>query len=498
MKTRRLWILLLWPALAWAQSPYYGTRIAAIQLSEAYDPTDIDVLTVKQGDIITAENLRASIEALYRTGHYRYVEVDASQTPEGTRLVFNVTPHYFFSTIRFSERGLSDRTIASTLRVPIGSKFSTAPITAILAGAKQLLEDAGHFNAEVTPEYVHDDETRLVAVNLHANVKAENRARVGRILFIGGQDTFPEAGRLQKILDVSPGDHFSAEALARGVSELLRSFSELGFLNTRVTAHRDYDAVRNLVNLTITIEPGQFVYVSASGYTIEAERLRELVPVFEEAAYDPDLLREGRARIEEFLQQEGYSEAVVADPEEIQAPLNNAVQVNFVIQPGDRHEVRAIRIQGNVFFSEQDLRARLKTREKGFMNRGVFSSALLKEDVASIEALYRRAGFEDVQVSGMPAGQPGARFNNTDRDPGGPALSDRAHRSDGRRKTLRGGIAAKPAGPRTGFLQSGSGWSCSERVDVHLLREGLSGRTGRSGGRYEPGNQSQDDHLSYY
>ena len=54
---------------------------------------------------LTPENVRASIQALYGTGRYNSVEVDAEPAPNGgTNLTFIVRPHYFFATFRLEPR----------------------------------------------------------------------------------------------------------------------------------------------------------------------------------------------------------------------------------------------------------------------------------------------------------------------------------------------------------------------------------------------------------
>jgi outer membrane protein assembly complex protein YaeT len=244
-----------------------------------------------------------------------------------------------------------------------------------------------------------------MTVNLAAAVREQ--ARIGTITVTGGEATFPGEGELERILDLSPGEKFSAEVLDSAILRVREKFSEIRFLDTRVEATRDYDPVKNVVNLAVTIRPGQLVYISARGTDVSDEgirdllpddRLRGLVPVYEEGAYEPDLLREGRARIMEYLQQQGYFEATVAEHEEIPAPFDNAVQVNFRITLGERHRIRSVRIQGNTYFSEEELRELMQIRGAGFMDRGVYAPAILSADIDTLDRVYRRAGFEDVQV----------------------------------------------------------------------------------------------------
>ena len=97
MKIRRLFFLMLLsvPALAFAQEQYYGTIASSIRV-EGADPSDRDRISLHAGDVIRPENVRAAIQALFDTGRYRTVEVDAVSADNGTALTFNVTPHYFF------------------------------------------------------------------------------------------------------------------------------------------------------------------------------------------------------------------------------------------------------------------------------------------------------------------------------------------------------------------------------------------------------------------
>src|SRR6476646_1890629 len=100
MKACALLILLLFPSLALAQQPYYGTTAVSVLLPLPADPMDARLLAVRAGDSITPDNIRASIQALYSTGRYRTIAVDAAEVTGGTEVSFLVTAQYYFSTIR--------------------------------------------------------------------------------------------------------------------------------------------------------------------------------------------------------------------------------------------------------------------------------------------------------------------------------------------------------------------------------------------------------------
>jgi outer membrane protein assembly factor BamA len=104
MMIRRLLILLWLPAMAYAQQPYYGTTVSGVSLSEDTEPSDIGLIPIKPGDVLTADSVRASIQALYDTGRYRAVEVDATRSSNGTQLTFNAVRHLFFSILSAGTR----------------------------------------------------------------------------------------------------------------------------------------------------------------------------------------------------------------------------------------------------------------------------------------------------------------------------------------------------------------------------------------------------------
>src|SRR5262249_46169309 len=118
---------------------------------------------------------------------------------------------------------------------------------------------------------------------------------------------------------------------------------------------------------------------------------------------DPDLVEEGRVRITRYMQQEGYFDAVVsAETIEVDPSLGNAIQINYIIMPGTKHEIADVRINGNQYFSTDEIRRRMKTRKKDLFSHGVFSADIMEEDRRTIEAMYRSAGFEGTVVTATP------------------------------------------------------------------------------------------------
>jgi outer membrane protein insertion porin family len=400
MMVRCLIFLLLLPALSFGQQQFYGTRASSLTLTGSSTDSDLQAVPLHSGDILTEDNVRAAIQALYDTHRYSYIEVDAAPESGGTHLTFIVRPYYFFSTFRLDPDNLLDRSISGFFRLPFGEKFSQTEVDRISAATTDLLQSEGYPDAKVTPQIHLDESTHLASVVFHTD--AEHRAQVGTVKVTGGEQTFSKPGELEGVFDLRQGTAFSGDKLEAGLRRIRAKFAEVetgAFLNTRVDVQKDYKAVSNTMDLTLTVDPGKFTLVEVRGYEIPEKKLKTLVPVYEEGAVDADLVEEGRSRIRAFMQQEGYFEATVKS-ETIDAPLDNAVQINYDIVKGEKHRIQSVRIEGNKYFSEEDIRTRMKVRNGGFMNRGIFSPEILDQDILGIQGMYRDAGLQDTTVKG--------------------------------------------------------------------------------------------------
>src|SRR5262249_455783 len=275
MTVRGLILVLLLPLVAEAQQQYYGTRLSSIAISGSESQADLQTLPLQVGDILSADNLRAAIQALYDTRHYSSIEADAERAPDGTTsLTFRVRPVFFFSTFRIEPDNLLDRPLSSYFRLPFGEKFTT---TAGERGARdttELLVSEGYFKASVVPVYESDEQNHLMVVTLKITPGA--KARIGKVRIQGGEQTFSEE-ELADEFGLKTGDIFSSAKLDKGVSNIRAKFAELRFLNTRVDASRIFEPATNTVDLNVMIQPGQFALVQTRGFDISAKKVKELV-----------------------------------------------------------------------------------------------------------------------------------------------------------------------------------------------------------------------------
>lgn len=395
------------PAPARAQDRY-GTRVEALEADGAPDTILQGDFPIVAGSVLTREGVRAAIQAMYDRGGYSRIEVEARPVSDtSTALIFHLDDPYFFATVRVEPRGLMERPLSGYLTLPYGERFSRARLDAIVEEVGELLEAEGFFGAELGATYTQDVETRLVTSVIQVDVGPA--ARVGEVRFDGGEQTFSD-GELRDAFGVDFGDRFLLENVRVGEDRLRTLFADVegraGFLGTRVEASHIWDPVTNTVDLEVAIEPGDYTFVDLRGFDLSDERLRELVPVFDEASYDEELIEDGRLNLLEYLQREGYFQAEVSAPPPIVVELDPegpgeeiAVQIIYEVDPGARYIVAGINLTGNTYFNDTAIRSEIGLTPGGVFSRGTFSPELMAEAERTIGAMYASAGFRGTRVT---------------------------------------------------------------------------------------------------
>ncbi len=393
MRMIRLISWVLFPLALAAQQPD-PALVGTIAIEGAAE-TVLEVIPIRPGDLLTPEAIRASIQSLFDAGGYGRIDVDASEASDGTTaLTFLVEEPYFLATVILSPSTLLERPLSNYLELPHGERFSRTQLDEIAAAVGEQLERQGYFQVQVSPTYEVDDQSRLVTVTVAVTVGTS--ARIRTLEFEGGEQTFSEA-ELGNALGVEAGDQFVVERLEAGTENIRSNFAELGFLNTRVDFVESYNEAENVVDLRVVVEPGPFTLVQLRGYELDDSTLRELIPVFEEGSVDPDLIEEGRVGLLEFLRREGYFEASVA-AELIAAPRDNAFQINYLVNSGERYSVREVRIEGHTFFDDDLLYDAIGISGNGLFSQGVFSPELLEDAAETMVRMYTAAGFSATRV----------------------------------------------------------------------------------------------------
>src|SRR6185295_18455618 len=93
------------------------------------------------------------------------------------------------------------------------------------------------------------------------------------------------------VMKFRPGRKYSAETLRKNLERVRKLYIGRGFLNANIRLESvHFEENSNTVQVTIVVDSGSFVYIELTGGKIPRKTLRGLVPIYEEASIDTDLI----------------------------------------------------------------------------------------------------------------------------------------------------------------------------------------------------------------
>ena len=386
-----------------AIAPYLGLTIDAIEFPGVApeEAAALGALTsLKVGDPLTRDGLHDAMKALFASGRFSDIQAEAERAATtGVIIRFRTAASFFVGIVAVDgvSANPSQNQLASATRLQLGELYSQDKVDRALAGIQRVLEENGFHQAKVTISEKRDEQEHQV--NLAFHVQPHARAAVGKVVVNG--DAGYSAGEIEDIAKVHSGDPVIGSRVTRALERIRARYQRQDRLLAQVSlADRAYRPERNAVDYTFQIDRGPVVKVAAEGFKLRRRVLRRLVPIYEEGAVDEDLLNEGRRNIENHLQTLGYFEATATSSQR-SVQEGKTLQVLYAINPGERHKLAAIRISGNRYFPEELIRRRMQEQTAGkILSHGRYSEALLSEDVASIQGMYRASGYRQADVNG--------------------------------------------------------------------------------------------------
>ncbi|HEX6880833.1 MAG TPA: POTRA domain-containing protein, partial [Terriglobales bacterium] len=364
---------------------------------------------VKQeiGKPLNRMTVRRSMAALYATGRFADLQVEAQQTgPTELTLVFEAELNFFIGSIT-SDAGLkrpSDSQLVDSTKLQLGEVLTRAKVEQSIERILAIMRENGYYQATVTESEKQRAEVQLTNVNFH--VVPGPPAKIGQLTVEG--DPGLTTHEIVKISKMKPGKQLTQDRVTKGLQNLRKKYSSQKRLESQIAiASRTYRETTNTVDFTYRIDRGPLVDIQEEGASLSKRKLKKLVPVYEENAVDEDLLNEGRRNIRDYLQTQGYFDAKVnytenSDPDKM--------HVIYDVDRGDKHDVVRVNLQGNKYFDDDLIRERLQVQPKSIiLSHGRFSQPLMGQDVDSITALYKSNGFLEASVEAQMADDVGGK-----------------------------------------------------------------------------------------
>ena len=348
--------------------------------------------------------MRQAIQNLFASGRFSDVVVDARDADGGVALTFITQRAYFVGRVFvFGVKAPPNNgQLLSATKLRLGTPYTDAEKNQAIHSLSLLLRQNGYYYAAVGADVAY--EPRTEEANVTFEVTTGKRARLEQPAVTGKPERPEEdiirATRWKRLYGLLGWKEVTAARVRQGIDNIRRYYDQRDFLDSKVTlTNLNYQPVTNTAKPSIHLQPGPRIIIRTTGAHIGRGTLRQLVPVFQEGAVDTALIEEGQRNLQQYLQSQGYFGAEVTH--NISSGSSTSERfLTYEVNRGPRHKFVYLGINGNAYFSRETIRERLYIipAQLPRFPRGRFSTSYLKQDLQSIESLYRSNGFRDVRV----------------------------------------------------------------------------------------------------
>ena len=349
-------------------------RVEGIQRTEA--GTVFSYLPVKVGDTMTDDKTTAAIKALYATGFFKDVRIEAQDgvlivTVEERPSIAKVT---ISGTKEFSEedlkKGLKEAGLAE------GRVLDRS----LLEKAEQELQrqyfNRGKYGVEIKATTTPLERNRVA---IQFDVVEGKSAKIRQINIIGNQ-VYKEKELLKQFSSTTPGwltwytktDQYSKTKLAGDIENLRSYYLNRGYLEFNVDSTQvSISPDKQDIYITVNVTEGPRYTVSdvklAGQMLVPEAELKKLITLKPGDVFARDKLTASTKKIGDRLGNEGYAFANVNAVPEIDKEKNQ-VAFTLYVDPGRRVYVNRVNVAGNTKTRDEVVRREIRQMEGGWYN----------------------------------------------------------------------------------------------------------------------------------
>jgi outer membrane protein assembly complex protein YaeT len=349
------------------------------------------------GEPLDREKVAQSLRQLFATGLFETIEASATLEGDGVKLTFKGGPREFIGIVSVigAKGATMNAQLEAAARLTPGTRFSEKRMGAAEGRMRQTLADNGFNEPQIKYTLKRHEEEQLVDIGFE--VISGVQARVGAVTVDGDSgmtvDQFRHAGHLRA------GKKIDHDTDNRALSGVLKRYQKEDRLEADVKLQSQaYVPSTKKSNFDFSAIRGPVVKVGIEGAKLSGERLKRLVPVYEEGTVDEDLLNEGNRRLRDYFQRLGYFDVKVDHI--VRNSGDTTVRITFTVDLGNRRRVEHVTVDGNHYFDSNTLEQLLSVRAADYLDRhGTYSQALVAADVGALEAVYQNNGFSKIKVT---------------------------------------------------------------------------------------------------
>lgn len=354
----------------------------------------LDVIGIREDEPFSLVKIRTAIRKLYTTGRASTASVTASQSGGGLELTFTFTPQAKVASIAFPGIPVfpPDVLLSRISSLDRGTRITDRSLLSARRELAEFYRENGYYRATIEPSVALDPTGTSGVVSLR--ITPGDPTVIGEFRIAIQSPTVSAAELLDQITG-KPGEVFSRTQLQKDVDAIKDLLFSRGYFDARIDDPVvEYDEAKNEVAVSLTGVAGPLVKVDVTGFDLSDKAKRQLLPIFADGGLEDFVLEDGRRKLSDSIQRQGY---FFADVEYgVQHPDSDHVVVEYKVDQNQRYRIKEIQLQGTTHLSMDDIREELRSTAGRPFRRGLTSREYLQRDSQHIarklaEMGYRRA-----------------------------------------------------------------------------------------------------------
>lgn len=391
---------------------FLGRRVARVEvviegIKDGYLGPIRDYIEVAPGQLYSPILIHDSLVKLYESGLISGARVEAEPVAQdGVLLRFVVKPQARVENVLFEGRTIfpPEDLMSRLSQLEPGQKLSPAAVVRGVGELHAFYAARGYYQASIESQ-VRLDSTGTRATIIY-RIDPGQQARVSKYA-INSKGDHIDLSKVKHV--IVEGKPFAQSDLQEEVERIKRAYLERDYLTARVSGFAEHDPETNGVRVRIEVESGPKILVEIRGFKLSEKKKREILPFYMTGGIDDFSLEEGRRRLLDYIQRQGYFFAEVRKP----AGADSA-RLIYEVEPGQRYKLSRIDIRGLSALPADQVKAKLKSREASpipflGLDRGLTSNELLEQDSSLIERLLRDLGYRRARVGVLRGVSPDGR-----------------------------------------------------------------------------------------
>ena len=212
---------------------------------------------------------------------------------------------------------------------------------------------------------------------------------------IKGNDRI-EADAIRRVLKIKPGDVLNP----KDISDETKAVYKMGYFDDiRIEAQTVPQG--KIITVVVTEKPTvRSILVDGNTWVYDDDEIKEEITLRKGSILNINIIQNDMRRIEELYKEKNFHNVKVSF--KVYPKKNNQADIEYVIDEGDKFQIKKITFVGNNAFSSSKLKRLMSSSEKGFLSfitsSGDLNQEQLIQDAAKLTAFYQNNGYVQARV----------------------------------------------------------------------------------------------------